>query len=209
MITETNLFGWDDATWLLIDQWGILLGLFMTVITLSGLTVAIVKRNDLRRWLVRNRFPAVGGELQEGEWPDGIVFTVSKADTPRFVINRCRPRKVYLICTPESHTAANEVARVAEGAGFKLCGIHEINDPDHPDETRHVASAMLSALRESGCRLPAVDLTGGKAPMSLGAFMAAEENAATSLYVATSFDGALRVPDMRTARILRISGPSG
>jgi len=204
----SSLFGWEDATWLLIDQWGILLGLITAVVTLAGLSVAIIKRNDLRRWLARNRFPDVGGELQEDEWPDGIVFTVSKVETPRFVIGRCRPRMVSLICTRESHAAANEVARAAEEAGITVRGIHEIDDPNRPEETRQVASAMLSTLRESGCRLPAVDLTGGKIPMSLGAFMAAEEHTAISLYVAASFDEALKVPDMRTARILRISKPS-
>jgi CRISPR-associated protein (Cas_Cas02710) len=203
-----NLFGWEAATWLLIDQWGILLGLVTAAVTLGGLTIAIIKRNDLRRWLTRNRFPAVGGELQQGEWPDGIVFTVSGVDTPGFVIERCRPRRVGFICTRESRAAASEVARVAERAGVTVHGIHEIADPNQPEETRRIATAMLSTMRDSGCRLPAVDLTGGKTPMSLGAFMAAEEHAAISLYVAAEFDQALKAPDMRTARILRISGSS-
>jgi len=50
-----------------------------------------------------------------------------------------------------------------------------------------------------------VDVTGGKLPMSLGAFMAAEESGADTLYVASEFDPQLKRPDMRTARIRRIS----
>jgi hypothetical protein len=207
-MSAQNLFGWDNTTWLLIDQWGIMLGLITATVTLGALTAAIIKRNDLRRWLARNRFPDVGGELEEDEWPDGIVFTVSKVETPRFVIERCRPRMASLICTRESRAAAGEVARAAERAGVTVRGIHEIDDPDRPEQTRQVASAMLATMRESGCRLPAVDLTGGKTPMSLGAFMAAEEQAAISLYVAAAFDEKLKEPDMRTSRILRISKPS-
>lgn len=48
-----------------------------------------------------------------------------------------------------------------------------------------------------------MDITGGKVTMSIGAFMAAEEQGCASLYVATAFkDGK---PDIATARIPAIA----
>jgi hypothetical protein len=59
-------------------------------------------------------------------------------------------------------------------------------------------------MRAEGVRNVAVDVTGGKVPMSLGAFMAAEEAALDSLYVTTAWrDGK---PDASTAKLTRISG---
>ena len=80
-------------------------------------------------------------------------------------------------------------------------------DPDDPTQSRQAAAALLAMMQRAGHEKLAVDITGGKTPMSLGAFMAAEEAGAASLYVASGFDVNLRKPDMRTARVRVISLP--
>jgi hypothetical protein len=82
-----------------------------------------------------------------------------------------------------------------------------VADPNDPAVSRSQVALLLSELHQAGCRKIAVDLTGGKLPMSLGAFMAAEEAGVTSLYVATDFDRYLKVPDMRTAILRQMSQP--
>ncbi|RMD85019.1 MAG: TIGR02710 family CRISPR-associated protein, partial [Candidatus Dadabacteria bacterium] len=53
----------------------------------------------------------------------------------------------------------------------------------------------------------AVDVTGGKVPMSLGAFMAAEEAGTPSIYVTAEYDARLQRPRAETARVVRLSTP--
>jgi hypothetical protein len=60
-------------------------------------------------------------------------------------------------------------------------------------------------LQKNGCKNIAVDITGGKVTMSLGAFMAAEEAGVQTIYISTEFDVALKAPRMDTAKIISIS----
>lgn len=139
---------------------------------------------------------------------DGIVFTVSKAEVPCYVIDQLKPRRIALICTPASQAHAEEIRAHAQKQGALVDSIHQIQDPDSTQETRHATRHLLEQMRQSNCEALAVDVTGGKTPMSLGAFMAAEETGATSLYVATHSGPNLKQPDMRSAKIVTVSTPN-
>ena len=47
-------------------------------------------------------------------------------------------------------------------------------------------------MRDAEAKEIAVDVTGGKTPMSLGAFMAAEEFAVQTIYITSEFDPSLK-----------------
>ncbi len=201
-----NLFGWSDGLWQTLDQLGILLSDLMITASLILAVVGWLRRNDLRRWLARNRFPEVGGIPENAHW-EGLVFTVSKTETPRWVLEKVRPKRAAFVASRESYPAAQELAQFARGLGIEVHGPLSIADPNEPAESRQATSILLSQLKGAGCASLAVDVTGGKVPMSLGAFMAAEETGAASLYVAAEFDAGLKQPDMRTARLLCVSRP--
>ncbi|HXH04216.1 MAG TPA: hypothetical protein VNN09_12990 [Candidatus Competibacteraceae bacterium] len=202
-----TLFGWSEQTWLYLDHSGILLGNLLGFSTLGLAIFGFLKRDNLRRWLSRNRFPEVGGvDVADPCW-QGMVFTVSHADTPRWVMERCQPQQVGLIASAQSRSVADELAAHARSLGIQVLGPLEVADADDPAATRWAATELLRQMVKSGADLLAVDLTGGKTPMSLGAFMAAEEQGVDSLYVTTAYDYALRKPDMRSARLIRISHP--
>lgn len=200
-----NLFGLSSTVWHYIDQIGILLSYLPVVL----LIVALFKRDALRRWLTRNRFPSMMGGLRETLRFDGIVFTVSNADVPRYVIEYLKPKRVGLVCTAESQGYADQIKAHMQAEGGSVHEVIQIGNPDDPQESRRAARYLLDGMRHSGCETLAVDVTGGKTPMSLGAFMAAEEAGATTLYVATHFDTTLKQLDMRTARIVPVSIPPG
>lgn len=202
-----ELFGWGEATWHLVDQIGILLGVAMGASWFGTLVLAIFKRETLRRWFTGNRFPNVGAEVEHEQHWDAIAFTVSRKELPLWVIEMCRPKRIGLVATGASQAAALEIANVAKQKGIELSGQVYLENPDDPAEAMAQTRHVLERLREAGARRIAVDVTGGKTPMSLGAFMAAEELGVSSLYVSSVYDAELKKPDMHTAEIHCISKP--
>lgn len=202
-----NLFGWSDGVWLFLDQLGILFGDALLLLTYTGIIVGFLKRDRIRRWFTRNCFPEVGVHGIEGMAWDGIVFTVSHRETPYWVMKQLRPKAVAFIASEQSRTIAEELREAARELSIEAVLSIQAVDPDDPAQSHHAAAVLLAAMKHKGYEKLAVDITGGKTPMSLGAFMAAEEAGAASLYVASRFDEALKKPNMRTAQVRVISLP--
>jgi hypothetical protein len=203
---NVNLFGFSDAVWLMIDQWGTFIGLTTSVVTLVLLIWGAFSREKLRRWLTRNRFPAIGGALAEHIRYDGLVFTISKPETPAWVLDRVKPRATVFVVSEQSRGVADELKD--RSTGTASLSIITIDNTDNPGDTRRAVRQAIEQLTAIGCVNIAVDVTGGKTPMSIGAFMAAEEAGKDSLYVSASYDPQLSKPDMRTAQITVVSHPA-
>jgi hypothetical protein len=202
-----NLFDWSDETWLTLDQIGILVGDVVLAITVAAAVVGYLNRDRLRRWLTPNRFPAVGADMQGRHW-NGIVFTVSKPEVPRWVIDQLKPRCIGLVATPQSMKAAEEVMAYARDSGIEVLPLRQLDDPNDPSESKEKTGELLTTLARTGHTPLAVEITGGKTPMSLGAFMAAEERRADTLYVSVGYDQALNRLDLRSASLQCISMPN-
>lgn len=202
-----QLFGWAASTWLWLDQFGILAGDLMICLSLAGVVWAWLRRDAIRRWFVTNRFPVVGEEAaDEGRW-DAILFTISRPEVPVWVLRQQRPGAIALLATEESRPPALAVKEQAAELGIVVVGPEYIGDPDDPAESRERAARLIERLRALGHDRIAVDVTGGKTPMSLGAFMAAEEAGCVSLYVSTQYDPDLKKPHLPSARLRCISRP--
>jgi hypothetical protein len=203
-----NLFGWSDALWRLLDQIGILVGYATLILPMGAAILAFFKRDNIRRWITRNRFPDLDPGDVEGMTWDGIVFTISHEETPRWVMTQLKPKYVAFVASRQSQTVAESLRDFARGLSITAELPVRTVDPNAPDQARKAIRALLSDMRELGLQKIAVDITGGKTPMSLGAFMAAEEAGAASLYVASQFDSALNKPDVRTASVHIVSCPT-
>jgi hypothetical protein len=191
----------SEPTWLLMDHYGILLGdVLMTVTVLAG-CVGFIKRNNLRNWLTRNRFPSIGGNPEHTQW-QGLVFTVSRAEVPIWVIGQVQPSGIGLMLTETSRAEGEKIRQKAGQSGISVIS-KTIIDPDDPAEAKRNTKDLLQRLQDQGINEIAVDITGGKTPMSLGAFMAAEESGSDSIYVTTAYKDTK--PDMATAQIKAIS----
>jgi len=199
-----NLFGWPDELWKTFDQLGIVVGDALMLITILGGIYGFINRNNLRYWLNRNRFPSIGGNPEHTRW-QGLIFTVSRAEVPLWVIGQVQPASVGLLFTDTSRGEGEKIRQNAQQLGFTVL-TKFINEPDDPAETKRQTKFLLQELHERGICDIAVDITGGKTPMSLGAFMAAEELGCDSIYVTTIYKD--NKPDMSTAQIKAISQAS-
>ncbi|WP_031433639.1 PDDEXK family nuclease [Methylomarinum vadi] len=196
-----QLFGWNEQTWLYLDQLGILAGNVMLLFSLCAVVFGWLRRDNIRRWFSRNRFPHIGGKPEGKDW-QGLVFTVSRDELPCWVIGQLRPKRIGLLVTDHSEAAGKRIQAYAEQQGI---AVHRrmIENADDPNEVYLRTRELLQLLRGEESGRLAIDITGGKVPMSLGAFMAAEEAGVDSLYVSTRFEQGR--PDMRSASITSVS----
>ena len=133
----------------------------------------------------------------------GIIFTVSRKEVPLWVIKQINPRAIGLLSSESSRNAAQEIRVFAQQMGTLIIEEEVINDPDDPAEVNRKAKKIMHELKDKGLDEMAMDITGGKTPMSLGAFMAAEEMGVDSIYVTTEYKD--KKPDITTAKIKAIS----
>jgi hypothetical protein len=199
-------FATDPAFWELIDRISTLLGLATSIVAIVAGTWAWVSRERLRAWLRGNRFPKVGGVARDDAHWTALLFTVSRADVPAWVMERARPTWVGFVGTAFSVEAVQSLVEQAQALGIRVVGTREVADADDPEAARTAVHALLAELKRNGVSNVAVDVTGGKVPMSLGAFMAAEEARVDSLYVTVGYDEQ-RQPKPETARIRCVSRP--
>ena len=200
-----QLFGLSQQTWLSIDQSATLLGMLTSVLALAALLLGALNRDRLRAWLTRNRFPQVGQHpAPDARW-DAIVFTVSRPEVPCWVLETHKPKLIGLVVTAGSRAAGDEIANSARAQGIEVLPSEEMANPDDPAEARTKTRRLLEDVAARGIERAGVDVTGGKVPMSLGAFMAAEEALADTLYVTVEYDKGK--PRMNTAKVLPISKP--
>ena len=197
-----------ETTWLWLDRIGIVWADLMLLATFAGGIVAVFKRGRIRDWWRRNRFPDIGRDLgQDERWP-AFLLNVSKPDLPKWLIENQQPAAIALLATEQSRETADDIKAFAEKHGAVVLGPYHIDDPDDPSESHALAATLLQRLKQKGHARIAVDVTGGKVPMSIGAFMAAEEAGCDSIYISADFDRELKKPKPQTARIRCISCPN-
>lgn len=200
-----QLFGLSEQAWLSIDQVATLLGMLTSILAPAALLLGALNRDRLRAWLTRNRFPQVGQHpAPDARW-DAIVFTVSRREVPCWVLETLKPKLIGLVVTAASRAAGEEIAKSAEDLGIHVLPLEEMADPDDPAEAQIKTRRLLEDVAARGMERVGVDVTGGKVPMSLGAFMAAEEALADTLYVTVEYDKS--TPRMNTAKVLPIRQP--
>lgn len=197
-----NLF--SEENWLLLDRIGIFMGDILMILSLAGAIYGFITRNKFRNWLFRNQFPSIGGSLEHTQW-QGLVFTLSRTEVPLWVIGQVQPQQIGLLVSQPMQAVADEIRRTAELQNITVI-CETLNDPDDPAETKQKTKLLLQTMQAQCDGDLAVDVTGGKTTMSLGAFMAAEELGHDSIYV--TVDYANGRPDITTAKIKALSQAS-
>lgn len=203
-----DLSSWASPAWRLISQIDTLLGLAMGISWFGAIILLLLKRETIRRWLTRNRFPDVGSELEPEKRWDAIAFTVCRKELPLWVMEFCRPARIGLIAPESSQATAMEIASVARSNGIDVEVQVYLESAEDPGEAMSQTRLVLNRLRDAGAVRIGLDITNGKTPMILGAFMAAEEMGISSLCVSAEFDIHGNKPDLHTARIHCVSRPA-
>lgn len=204
----SNLFQLSDQTWLYLDQIRTVTTLIASMIVILGFAGGFLNRRRIKAWLLRNQFPHVGENLTDNGYWDAMIFTVSRPQVPEWVMRTYEPRYVAFIASRQSTESAELLQTVAADMRRQVLAPYILQDPNDPKETREACSHLVSRLKRLGARRIAVDITGGKATMSIGAFMGAEETGVDTVYVSTRFDEDLKRPDPSSAKLIGISTQS-
>ncbi len=161
--------------------------LLLAVTTLGGLVLLVVIF-----WLVallRRRRPRYGAGEAFQIPRDGLIFTVGgQKDTLLLALQRQKPAWLGLICSRQTEELA---AVVAEASGLEAdCIQKESVDPWSVVEVRAKTAFLLDWLAQHRVELSrtAIDITGGTAIMSAGAFSVATERRVDCQYVRSDYD---------------------
>jgi hypothetical protein len=203
-----EFFTRDSVFWIVIDRMMTLLPVFAAMVAWLFWS-KIGKR--LRRWLAHNRFADIGGEL-DGTPIDAVVFTVSPIsdDLLKWTIEKLNPKVVGLLHSSDSEQRARAIAEHCQKQKPPIRVFRRnTEDADDIALARRYTSELLQEAKKLEAASLAVDITGGKKPMSVGAFMAAEEAGARSIYTTNEYvkRGDQYIPRPGKEKILVLSKP--
>lgn len=189
----------------------------MTEYILGSLELAVViygiyKHRAIRDWLARIRhsnieFPDTGKKFEvPKEKVVGAVIPVSRPEQPEWIIQHLKPKKIGLLYTDMSKDHAAKLVQKYQGEYSFILDETEIHsekymvrDPDDPAEAKKVTREYIGLFKKEGISRDQifVDTTGGKVPMSIGSFQAAEEEGVSSIYVVGNDRGFITDPSRR------------
>jgi len=182
----------------LLDRAGILLGLILAGLAAAGGLLAIVQKTRLTTYLqnlARRREYANVRAATEGLRTEfeAVVLPVSNREVPEWILTHLRPRIAALLYTEQSEATAlgllrqfgDQVDFIVTATDIEQVRGFRLENPNEVEESRKLVRFYLEEIQKRGIepRKIVVDTTGGKVPMSLGAFQAAEQVGAASMYV--------------------------
>jgi len=202
----------SDATWITIDRFGVVLGIVTGIMALVASIWAVWKRAEIRHWFTHNHFNDVGDEVRGADTRGcGLVMLVSSASLVDTALKAYEPAVLALVASRETEKMARQVATGLEGRNVELLSLTVLEDPDDAEEAQDKISLAIAGFVERGLAV-LVDVTGGKKPMSLGAFIAAEEAGQATGYISSKHAAPAASSTRRkvgSERVVFISRPSG
>jgi hypothetical protein len=145
------------------------------------------------QWRARKRL--TGGEFQWGsELKEGVIFTLGlrsheDSGTVMKMIRTIKPKYVGFLAT-QGTAKANITASIVDQAGLSDDHWREkIVDPTNVSEVRDDTKHLIDWMQTCGLATSEilVDITGGTAVVSVGAFMAADDARVDTVYVYSDF----------------------
>ncbi len=208
------------------DNAGIMLGYLSGAGAIAAFTIALVKaeplRNELRRWLSAQDFRDTGEEVALlRRNVKALIIPVGNPLVPEWLIRQLEPEKVSLLCSRGRQHVALELAEALRGLGVEIYppldeisqGGSWLEQPLDPLESRNIVRGFIDRYRGLGIEREEilVDTTGGTAPMSIGAFQAAEERAVSTVYATGSVknEGKIKNPKDPEAGTIRFMSNHG
>jgi len=206
-----NLLGYNDQVWLYIDQFATVLGLVALILSIVLATLGYVYRDLILNRLARNRFPNIGIDHDDSQHSshDAVIFIVTEDVSQDWVLGLLKPKYVGILGTLGGNGFISGVGKLKTFADDAGCHVVSelMSNPTDIKEAKRKIEYLFSELTRMGANHCVVDLTGGSIPMSLGAFMAAEENSLSTLYVDTQYENGL--PKYETSKVVRVSDVIG
>ena len=198
------------AAWIAgLDNAGIVLGYLITSLTVSAAGYGYFRKAAIKRWFQRPDFEGVGKDFEvREENVRAMVIPVSRREQPEWILRHLKPEAASLLFTRMSRETALLLIRDFEDHVRFHPGMREvehgesgcfIKDPDNPLETKEAVTRCIRRFIAEGISSAGifVDATGGKVPMSIGAFQAAEEQGVSSIYVIGTVENKIKDPKKR------------
>jgi len=187
MMPEDMITAWDRA--------GIIFGYIVTCLSTAIAITAFISRNEIAGWISRlarrRQFEGLGTPFDPlREKVDAIVIPVSRAEQPEWIMRHLKPRFVGLVFTEKTRKVTEELMQTASTLGIEpIFGreslVRGLSDPNDPARSRSIARTMIEGVLANGVLANRifVDTTGGRVPMTIGLFQAAEEAGVSSIYL--------------------------
>ncbi len=175
---------------------------------LALLFLALINRKTIMKWFLKRReFKGTGDEfIFPKEKVTAMVIPVSRMEQPEWIIRHLEPERVAFLYTEQSKNYAVKLIKLFSD---KVHFIHTpmeieaekdmIRDPNDPREAKELTAKFLEYFKINGIKEENIflDTTGGKVPMSIGAFQAAEEMGVSSIYIVGKANGIIKDPQIR------------
>ncbi|AVP97115.1 hypothetical protein C7S18_07880 [Ahniella affigens] len=191
--------------WLLMDRVSTLLGLLTTVLAITGLVVGLFRGGWLWRFIRRtNSFiDAESEEITANASAVIMNYNPKNMELVRTAVSMLKPEVLVLLGT--SRDELHDACRTLAGENLDVIAMPALENVHSSSEARQRARHGIQQLRERfQPRAIVCDVTGGTKPMTLGLFMAAEEEGIATVYLATERDPAGK-PIKSTARLSYVS----
>jgi len=174
-----------------------LFGYAASCLALAAALIGWINRFELLKIFGKRYFVNTGRPLAiQADCIQAMVIPVSNAILAEWILFSLRPHSVAFVYTETTRHIALNLA-----TDFSVVGIHffptaanigesefVLSTPDDPRKARELVRVFIDHFLAAG--IPAgnifVDTTGGKVPMSIGAFQAAEEANISSTYIVAS-----------------------
>jgi len=195
--SNSTLRAWDNA--------GIVLGYLVTCLSVGAAVTAYFSRQAIQRWLHRmlslRRFEGLGTDFDPlREKVEAIVIPVSRRQQPEWIMRHLRPKHVAFLFTEQSKDVTRELLSIASELAIEVVnGAKDINSgvglttPDDPLKSKEAGKVLIERILQLGIdsRRVFVDTTGGRVPMSIGLFQAAEEMGVSTIYIVGQAEGGI------------------
>ena len=186
-----------------LDNAGVVLGYALACFAVAVAPLAWFRRTDIRRWFRGTNFENTGLPFDvPRDRFECAVIPVSNRAQPEWILSFLEPRKVSFLYTDLSREVAVKLAddyskppydiRFHPDASAIKKSFKQLDSVDEPEESKRLVSDFLQRFIDEGSTKDQifVDTTGGKVPMSIGGFQAAEELGISSFYVVGTDKGA-------------------
>lgn len=187
----------------------ILVEYLKTSIELTLIIIAVKNWKPIYRWILGKReFRGTGEEFTfPKDKVKAIIVPVSRTEQPEWIIRHLEPKYVAFLYTEQKKNHAIKLIKLfSEKIHFVNTlkeieqGQNMLSNPDNPNEAKEIVKKFIERFIAQGIKEENifVDTTGGKVPMSIGAFQAAEEMGVSSIYiVGKGNDGTIKEPSLR------------
>ena len=186
-------------------------GYLMNFSVIFGVILGFWKKDAFfkyfQKWKTKPEFINVGEPFEVPiEKFKAAIIPVSKREQPEWIIRHLKPNYVSLVFTEQTKEYAKSLIKDFSDKIDFFPNLEDMDNPsyilstpDNVEEAQKKAKKYIRKYIQKGIESSDifVDTTGGKVPMSIGMFQAAEQVGVSSIYIIGTDNGLILKPDIK------------